>query len=270
MIHEIRNIGGESVNYWGGNLPEFAALVESTSSTSYAARYPKDSDFCPFTYAEALESLKKGWPEGRANLGAAISEIERSHRQDRKWDVEGHVFDVAELLAGEPEHWLNFQAPKDKPVVKIGLNIWSSWKWKPHHLINRGAAVYSLISKLIESDVFVDLYAYVEVSHDSSLKGKQATYAVTEVKIDTNPIDLDLLAFTSSHPGMLRRLWFRALEVMSGKDDVNPYGYMTNNIRASLEDEVFFTPDTSEDYDNPKAAMDAVNAAFAKWQKDRK
>lgn len=169
-------------------------------------------------FAQTVELAKMGWQDGIAKInklfqGISAEVSSQMLRDEYFYDVTGQDFDLDRVLIGEPESWLQteqvvVQAPSLQ-VLKVTVNIATSHTIANNQIINRGAAIASLVQLLEQSRRRVEL-EIVDTFEQNGRREKVATIRIP-AKNAGDDLDLNKLAFALIHPCMERRLIF-ALE----------------------------------------------------------
>ena len=116
------------------------------------------------------------------------------------WDTTGQDFDMGMAINGEPECWYDF-APKDETkFCHIGVNLFYSCG-VGHDVINmRGGAICAIVDALESIGYRCEITCVVAATDYDQ-------YAMsTVVKNFGDALDLDRLAFITTHPAMFRRV----------------------------------------------------------------
>ena len=160
------------------------------------------------TYKQAQEQVRSGNPElvQRMFEGTEIvNSLIESEKNGEIRDVTGEYFDVSDFLSGEPEVFRRQENDGTKPVVPVWVNFGMLCDIEPETIINRGSAIVALVDELQTNGYIVDLRVVKGTDH---FLGK----IYCDIKLRTDPVDLDELAFLIANPLNLRRIWFGCLE----------------------------------------------------------
>jgi hypothetical protein len=242
------------------NLAEFYEFAEQTKGFRSHAKEEK-SWFGTADFNEARTLARTGWDYGRAELEAAIQNIPATDPVEHgySWDVVGEAFDMGTYLSGEPEHWLTPMFEPRRRIVRIVMNVFASGRVEASTLMNRGAAVLSLIKSLQEKGDIVNL-TWISTGNDVSGDGGR-NYRI-HCEMSTSPFDMDSIAFIG-HPSFFRRYVFAAQEVMAGQRECGGYGYPTDpEIEDNGDGTLIYMPCSSrgpngfQNFETPQAAAD--------------
>lgn len=160
------------------------------------------------TYNQAQTQVRTGNPElvKRMFEGTEIvNSLIESDRNGEIRDVTGEYFDIADFLSGEPEVFRRQESDDTKPVVPVWVNFGMLCDIEPEIIINRGSAIVALVDELQSNGYIVDLRVVKGTEH---YLGK----IYCDIKLRTDPVDLDELAFLIANPLNMRRIWFGVLE----------------------------------------------------------
>lgn len=223
--------GGRNIMLEFDDIIEYADYANSVPEFNYSKIY-SDEEFCYGSFDDAVVQAKSGNPNFVKPLFDGINilgHLIENERPAEIRDVSGEYFDVGDFLSGEPEVFRRNELCTTKPVVPVYANISMSWSVPQSLIINRGCAIVALCDLLVNSGYIVDLNLVDAVSIY-----KKNIY--TKIKISTDPIDLDGIAFVVANPLCLRRLSLAVTEKITDKNDCSDdcYGkvieYILDNI----------------------------------------
>jgi hypothetical protein len=159
-------------------------------------------------YDGALKLAHDGWPEGVENIFADIASLPNKARPERIYDIAGDFADVPRASAGDPFSMVRRgSGHRQRPVMTIGVNTIASGGTKARVLAMYGAALVSVIDKLENKGIRVELYGMA--SYQLSPCNVRASWLV---KGAGDAVDLSAIAFGIGHPAMMRRLSFAMVE----------------------------------------------------------
>ena len=196
-------------------------LRENIRPGSYTRQKPA-SDWCNWTYDEALVLLENGWIDGISQMDVMARQIEGQGEGEQvyvKYDVYGDFFNVGRFMSGEPECCGQFRKRKVKQgEVNVLVNV-TAYGYAPAQiLINRGAAIQALIDKLLETH-------YVNLQFIESARDCMGYDVTSTVNVDTrNHYSREAIAFLCGNPAYLRKIIFIVDEVETGNDDCMGHG----------------------------------------------
>lgn len=179
---------------------------ECESFSTYNARWFGSSD-----WDEALRFAVEGHPSGRALIDSAAIKV--ASNPEPTWDVApvGAFPCIPAYAAGVPEDMFTPSEdapPVSSPIVRIKVNMTASAAVEPHEIVNRGAAIVTLIDILQAQGKRVELIA-VEQSRDRD--ENRYLYSVV-VKRPEEAVDMDRIGLVFATPVFLRRFMFRMME----------------------------------------------------------
>ena len=224
------------------------------------------------TYAETLELVRQGWPEGREKLAHDLHNMQGLATSAlvpvQAYDVSGYLPDVPRAVSGMPD--CMFTEGEDLrahcPVVKIVVNISAPCSVDPESLSLKGAAVLSYIDKLEQQGHRCEVAAYLCGNGCKKTNGKSEkldTRVSFEVvlKRPNDPLDIDRMAFCLVHPAFMRILGLAWYETLPYEEDFsNGYGFpadATNKEKEAMGAAVYI-PKTSENFCSPEQALEYV------------
>lgn len=166
------------------------------------------------SYADALELARHGWKAGLKQIAPMVAHFEDAlfpsiEEPAPVYDVVGETPDVGAFLSGEPEHMIRFSDEDGKKrIIKIVYNMAASYNVSTQVIMRRGAVACALADCIERcAGIRAELVAV------DSTKYQDAMANFITVKRAEEPLCLDRLAFVFAHPSMLRRLFFRSVEL---------------------------------------------------------
>lgn len=162
------------------------------------------------SWDEAMDYAVKGHPVGRTLIDKAVTKF--TSEPEPLWETApvGAFPCIPAYSAGVPEDMFTISETAQKisqPIVRIVVNMTASSIVEPHEIVNRGAAIVTLIDRIQASGKRVELVA---TEHSSSLAGRYL-FSVT-VKRPEEPVDMDRIGLVFATPIFLRRFMFRMME----------------------------------------------------------
>lgn len=200
-----------------------AALVAHVLSPEGKAKPPFDPESMTAQPSEqwdlklgwqgTLDMARQGWPAGRRAVAAALATIPGDFHiaPPQLSDIAGGVLDAAAHVAGAPDCFDidDDEAAGRARVVRLLVPLSASASVPAKHLLNRGAAIASIIDALEAARISCEVEAMS--CHESRSSHDQVCIRHT-VKRAGDPLNLDALATSICHPATFRRLHFAALE----------------------------------------------------------
>jgi hypothetical protein len=177
------------------------------------------------SWDEALDYAVKGHPVARAAMESVAVKV--TSAPEPLWDVApvGAFPCIPAYAAGIPEDMFlatDDAPPVSQPIVRIAVNMSASAMIDAQEIINRGAALVTLIDRIQLSGRRVELIA---IKHGYKNNDK-FIWSVT-VKRPEEPVDMDRVGLAFATPIMLRRFFFRVMEFMV-PHCISDYGYSTH------------------------------------------
>lgn len=211
------------------------------------------------TFAQAVETATRGWPEGaskalamRASIDSAVREIICARKSSFAYDVVGDCVEVGRYLTGEPECFVTQVESGEVAsgrVVKLVANLAASGAVSTKSLFARGATILAAIDILEAVGTRVELY----ISHGSRGSHCGVFQQFTLIKKADQPVDADRLAFCLCHAACLRRLSFSLME---------QHGHLPNQTYpngVTFDEDAIVTPEAYRGYDfTPQELLAAV------------
>jgi hypothetical protein len=207
----------------------------------------------------ALDYAVKGHPVARAAIDSATVKV--TSAPEPLWDTApvGAFPCIPAYAAGAPEDMFTMSdiaPPVQSPIVRIVINMSASASVDPRHIVNRGAAVVTLIDKIQSSGRRVELIA---VKH-GHWRNDKYVWAVT-VKRPEEPIDMDRIGLCFATPIMLRRFFFRVME-FTVPEPVSGYSYSTHFADECNDADLVLRNIDGNEYSTPERATATVQALW--------
>lgn len=217
----------------------FGELLDHVEKNIHKDSHSKNrtDDFCGVSWREAIRLGREGWQEGVHDLALRVEQVEKHldiNSGTYHWDVSGQLFDVGTMLTGQPEHWLEPDLAEIQAPVKILVNMGINCAQSRDAIRNRGAAIVAAVDTLQKAGHHVDLELVCpsffngcnDLPGGSSKKVREV--GGMSITIQTDPLDLDMMAFAFGHESFVRRLFFGWQEIHFGAIRVYRYGFPTD------------------------------------------
>lgn len=179
------------------------------------ASQEKGGSWCAYSYDEAKELVRAGWPEGLQLLRDAKVQIDKAAAEHQAtsylYDVSGSFVDVGKYLQGDPECMVEFVERVTPRMISIGLCLTVSASVDKQAIRNRGAVVMALCERLEDAGYRIRVNGYYSVSD----WGKHGHVISIRLKDFGTTLDADRLAFWTCNEAALRRIAFRYQEKLS-------------------------------------------------------
>lgn len=257
------------------NISDFINLAVKAPEDGGGKAMGKSNDWdFNLGFDGAVKLGREGWEEGRKKIAEIANKLfevvkPKTHQQDINYDFDGSFVDVGLYCDGEPQCFGNFVEPEN-PTKIIRIEIAGSMS---HYITaevarNRGAAVVALIDLLEAEGYRCELVVVISVKNrPKHLKGH--TTAIT-VKNPDQPLDIDALAFSISHPAFLRRLWFGFVDQESEgiKEDYSfaedgCYGQPLN-VKSDLSDIYIPKADKEHEFEDNESSIKWIKKIIKK------
>lgn len=254
----------DSLDDLAGYLSDNKNIMPESHSITYGER----ESFCKYSYNESINMLENGWIEGISKIDAITQEIE-GHGEGEisyiKYDVFGDFLNVGRYLSGEPACAGRFLKRKTKNgEVNILVDCTTPATTNQEYIINRGAAIQAVIDKLLENH-------YVNLQFMFNAKGLIEGHTLQViVNCDTrNFYSREAVAFCTSNPAFLRRIFFRLEELLLNSDSCGGYGQTIDltdsEIKARNIDIYFKSLSDSSKFNSTDAARQEVNRILKEY-----
>lgn len=172
-------------------------------------------------YAHAVALLRDGWPEGREKMGKALEQSSAGIRQQignrLSFDLAGAYPIVPLYCAGVAEHMVHIgeDTRAQQPIIRFRISIAASAGVSADSIMARGAAILSWVDWLESNDQRCEI-----IVEEYSASGRNMYSCEVMFKRANAPLDIDRAAYCLINPGMLRRQFFRHIEVKAVSSEV--------------------------------------------------
>ena len=188
-------------------------------------------------FEEAIELFKNGWSDMATDLVKKLKVVESKTQPTMKpkstLSVCGYQAVVPLYLQGVPNNMVNKKmVPVKQKVITLNKSICYSCMITTEQIIEESIKTLQIIKKLESQGYRCNLNILWAVSEKFGNTGKRFAIKV-RIKSANEKLNVSKLAFPLVHPSMLRRLFFRFLEVYPNVTDrfKNGYGYpMLDNV----------------------------------------
>lgn len=247
MITNKLNEKAESIEY--GSLQEFYDYLINTpfneafcwakhSSVDGNKYFTKTKDF-----NEAVDLFKNGWSDMASNLVQRLKVVENKTEPTMKprttLSVCGYQVIVPLYLQGVPSSMVNKKmVPVKQKVITLNKSINYNSCVKTDTIIEESVKAMQIVKKLEAQGYRVNLN--IVLGSTAGYPSKQFIVKV-RIKSANEKMNVSKLAFPLVHPSMLRRLFFRFIEVYPNitKSFVGGYGTpaTSNELRTMIPGE---------------------------------
>lgn len=164
------------------------------------------------TLSEAYALAVKGWPEGADMVRERT--LSRPAPIAPHWDPvigdEGDEVCVDRWMGGDPEHWMRLSTtPKTSPATRTLLvNGTCSSGVSAATIIDRGVAVCRVIDAMETAGERCEVWITWALDGEAGI-----THEVrVKIKVASEPMDMDRVAYWLCHPSAMRRIIIRHIE----------------------------------------------------------
>lgn len=169
--------------------------------------------------------VDNGWPEGLSRMKTLYGNLkpvegELADRHQMRFCESGDEVDVGRYVTNEPECMIDFdvvQVPAAGRIVKIIANVMASCGFSPEAIFLRGAAACMLADLVEQSGLRSEIWAVIAGGNTGSGRYDRDTAATdyrVKIKSPDQPLEMDRLAFALANASMLRRLFFKSMELL--------------------------------------------------------
>lgn len=253
-----------------GSLKEFYDYISTTPTNNFfdgtrslasKGRSKYDIGFTQTkSYQEAVNLLKDGWSDMAAKLvqklKVAESKMQPSMKQRIINSVAGYQAIVPLYLNGVPTNMVNKKmTPIKQKVITIDKSINYSCAITSEQIMEESIKAMQIIKKLESQGYRCNLNVVLGV-----FKNNRRIMAKVRVKSANEKLNVSKLAFPLVHPSMLRRLFFRFIEVYPRITNGFVWGYgtpaKTYDLKRAFPDDVILPAFIEKDINEIKTIED--------------
>ena len=177
------------------------------------------------SYDEAVKLLKDGWQDKAQELTKKLSVVKNqvvsTQVQKVIYDVVGFQASVPRYLQGIPTSMVNKKlVPIKQKIITLDKDISYNGGITTEQIIEASVQTLQLIKKIEAQGIRVNLNLVWGTS-----AGHTKEVVKVRLKSANERLNISKLAFPLVHPSMLRRLFFRYLEVAPTITDAYGFGY---------------------------------------------
>lgn len=175
------------------------------------------------SYQEAFELMRYGDEnllkefkkiKSKIDINKLLGNAVRKQKYENR--IYGCVPNVPAYLLGYPLNMINPEIGKiSHKIINIFLNIGVPAGVNKDEIIRNGVIYLSIIDLLEKAGYRCNLYA-----GDTSYEGGEREYMFVRIKTDREPLNLKKMVFVLANPSMLRRIFFKWLEVNDADYDM--------------------------------------------------
>ena len=180
------------------------------------------------SYDEAVKLLKDGWQDKAQELTKKLSVVKNqvvsTQVQKVIYDVVGFQASVPRYLQGIPTSMVNKKlVPIKQKIITLDKDISYNCSITTEQIIEASVQTLQLIKKIEAQGIRVNLNLVWGASAGHT--GHTKEVVKVRLKSANERLNISKLAFPLVHPSMLRRLFFRYLEVAPTITDAYGFGY---------------------------------------------
>ena len=177
------------------------------------------------SYDEATKLLKDGWQDKAQELTKKLSVVKNqvvsTQVQKVIYDVVGFQASVPRYLQGIPTSMVNKKlVPIKQKIITLDKDISYNCGITTEQIIEASVQTLQLIKKIEAQGIRVNLNLVL-----GTKAGNTKEVVKIRLKSANERLNISKLAFPLVHPSMLRRLFFRYLEVAPTITDAYAFGY---------------------------------------------
>lgn len=225
----LKQIDSKTVIREFDSIGEMVSFLDTSSPNKmYPQNSSQDNDksfTLTYNYKEAMDLLLHGWTEAAGKMTRTLQTLPQAapvKRQKSVYSVAGHTACVPRYLQGVPTSMVASVPDRRKqPVVVINHYIAYSCRWKAEDILKEGIKALQVVQAIEASNRNVKLNI-VCISEDRKYK---RGFKVC-IKQPGERLNIAKMAFPLAHPSMLRRMFFKYMEVEPDMP-VSFYGYGT-------------------------------------------
>ena len=199
---------------------------EKLSSVNSSERFSGTKSF-----DEAIELFKNGWSEMSEKLSnrlKAEGRFEPTMTYRNVQSVQGYHPIIPLYLMGIPNNMVTRKmVPMKQKVVTLNKSLNYSSKVTTEQIVDESIKAFRIIQKLESQNYRVNLNLVIGVSGSRMFSATDEKYFIKiRLKSSNEKLNISKLSFPLVHPSMLRRLYFRFIEVHPpvSHDFVGGYG----------------------------------------------
>lgn len=190
-------------------------------------------------YEEAMDLLKNGWDDMaktlQQRLVAKEKQVVYGNKQKPTYDIAGYQACVPRYLQGIPTSMVNKKSvPIKQKVITISKSISYNWTITTEQIIEESVKAMQIIKKLEAQGLKVNLNVFF-----GAYTSDRRTLIIAKIKVKNanERLNVSKLAFPLVNPSMLRRLFFRFIEVYdkTPRDFIGNYGYPIKDYEVKDE-----------------------------------
>lgn len=201
-----------------------------------------------YTFEEAVGFLKNGWVDMSAKLTQKLNVADKNLKNGRRprtiLSVQGYQAVVPLYLNGCPQNMVNSKMVSVKQkIITLNKSVTYSALVTTRQIEDESVKAMQIVKRLESQGYRCNLNIVLGV-----FKGTRRFIVKVRIKNANEKLNVSKLAFPMVHPSMLRRLFFRFIEVYPKVTSVFSYGYgqpvKGGALREFLDKKEILLPDT--------------------------
>ena len=226
------------------------------------------------TFDEAVHLAVNGWDEGRSELAQsaefASALVQQIDQPTWEFAPSGAMPHIPAAAAGVPDNMMTLyenDTNRKMPIVTMYVDIGATWNTTTEAMIRRGGAIVALVDQIEASGKRVQIVATSATeTHGVEFDGVNTSKLIHKITIKEagEHLDIDRVAFATAHPAMLRRIWFRLVEIHAD-GIVSGYGNVGKLKAEDIESNAMYVPPMYGD-DGYYSEEEAVETVQGLWR----
>ena len=201
-----------------------------------------------YTFEEAVGLLKNGWVDMSAKLTQKLNVADKNLKNGRRprtiLSVQGYQAVVPLYLNGCPQNMVNSKMVSVKQkIITLNKSVTYSALVTTRQIEDESVKAMQIVKRLESQGYRCNLNIVLGV-----FKGTRRFIVKVRIKNANEKLNVSNLAFPMVHPSMLRRLFFRFIEVYPKVTNVFSFGYgqpvKGGALREFLDKKEILLPDT--------------------------
>ena len=230
------------------SIGEMVSFLDTSSDNKMYPQRSSESRDKKFaytsTYKEAMDLLLHGWTEAAGKMTRTLKTLPQAapiKRQKSVYSVAGHTASVPRYLQGVPTNMIASVPDRRKqPVIVINHSIAYPARVKAEDILAEGIKALQVVQAIEASNRNVKLNI-ICVSEDRNFK---RGFKVC-IKQPGERLNISKMAFPLAHPSMLRRMFFKYMEVEPDMPiSFDGYGRPCNDDCSKFYPDEMYIPET--------------------------
>ena len=219
------------------------------------------------SFEEACDLFKNGWTQMSETLKNRLKvegKFEPTLTSKNVQDVQGYHPIVPLYLMGVPNNMVSRKmVPMKQKIVTLNKSFDYNCRVKVEQIIDESIKALRIIQKLESQNYRVNLNIIIGVSGGIGKHSDEKYFIKIRLKSANEKLNISKLSFPMVHPSMLRRLYFRFMEVYPGVSEYFRTGYGTPQqpqmLRVIWPDDILLPQFINKDIDKINTLEDLEN-----------